>query len=89
MENKKEWKGENLESIDNRAKDLYIIPSSDINSFKKDAYIEKWKDFFNNQIINGKAFRGKEHVEKSDFDTDDFFIPHRGLKIFFSKITKF
>lgn len=75
LKDKDRWTGENLKELDDIAKDMEIVPSSFINSFKKGANIETWKDFIDNMLGADSELTGKVHVGERDFDPEDYFFP--------------
>lgn len=75
LKDKKTWARDGFKNINEIAKDLYVIPSSFISSFKKDADLDKWKEFVDTKIRNTKKLSGKEKVGERDFDSEDFLLP--------------
>ena len=75
LKDKKRWTRDSFKNINEVAKDLFVIPSSFISSFKKDADLDKWKDFVDNKIGNEPELIAKEKVGERDFDADDFLLP--------------
>ncbi len=89
LENKKGWTSDSFKNINELAKDLSIIPSTFINSFKKDVDLEKWKDYVNTKIGNDPELRGKKKIGESDFDADDFLLPPWEIEqILFYKVSE-
>lgn len=87
LKKKKEWDADSFEWADDVAKDMYIIPSSVVRSFKGNVDIEKWKDFIENKIGIGKE-TGQEHVGEHDYDSEDFYIPpYETENILFYKVS--
>lgn len=89
LNNKKQWSGDNLKDIDDQARDMEIVPSSLIGSFKKDADLEKWKIFLEKTIADNKEITGKAHIGERDFDPEDYFIPASEIEdVLFYKISE-
>ncbi|MCR5862562.1 AAA family ATPase [Flavobacterium sp. J372] len=93
IENKGKWIG--LDKIDDRAHDIFFIPSVLVNSFTKDIGPESWNDFIDNVIGDLKKIEGKEKIGQDAFESDEYFLPRpeieevlywETLKIFKSKL---
>ncbi|MES2479413.1 MAG: AAA family ATPase [Bacteroidota bacterium] len=75
LKNKKGWARDDFKNINDIAKDLFVIPSPFIRSFKKEADLDKWKDFVDNKLGNEPESKEKEKVGEMDFDSEDFLLP--------------
>ena len=88
LQNQSRWRGEGLKELDDIAKDMIIIPSSFISSFKKDPDQQNWKVFIDTIDDNTLEITGKEHVGDRDFDADEYFIaPPEIETVLFQKIS--
>jgi AAA15 family ATPase/GTPase len=74
LADKRNWTGDGFREVNRRAKDLYIIPSLFVKSFKDDADLEKWKNYVDTLVNIGPDLSGEEKVGERDFDADDFFL---------------
>ncbi|WP_440135367.1 AAA family ATPase [Chitinophaga sancti] len=89
LNNKRHLIEDSFKNINDLAKDLFVIPSSFISCFKKDADLEKWKDYIDTKIGNDPELCGKEKIAESDFDADDFLLPPYEIEhILFYKASK-
>lgn len=87
--NKKIWTSDGFKHVNDVAKDFNIIPSYFISSFKKDADLEKWKDYLDNKIGIDQEISGKEKIGERDFDADDFLLPRSEIEhILFYKVSE-
>lgn len=86
---KKRWTIDGFKYVNDVAKDLYVIPSSFISSFKKDVDPDKWKDYLDNKIGDDPKISGKEKIGERDFDADDFLLPRSEIEhILFYKVSE-
>lgn len=89
LKNKEGWTRDGFKKINDLAKDFFLIPSSFINSFKKEIDLDKWKDFVDNKIGNNPESKGKRKVGQWDFDSEDILLPpYKVEHILFHKATE-
>ena len=89
LKNKTNWKRDDFKKINDIAKDLFVIPSSFISCFKKDADPEVWRNYFDTEIGNDEELVGKKKVREMDFDPEDFLLPPLKIEhVLFRKINE-
>jgi AAA15 family ATPase/GTPase len=75
LKDKAHWTGDSFKMIDEVAEEMYVLPSSFIRCFQKDADMNNWKDFLDSEVWNDPEERGKVKVGERDFDADDYLLP--------------
>jgi len=75
VKDKTMWRGSNLEKLDKRSKQINIIASLFLKSFKNDVTIEMWDNFINDLVLSTPIINGKEPIGMNHFMSEEDFAP--------------